>query len=428
MKILTLHCDYIRFKPLKKAIKDPEKLSEDRLKEITIKDALVILTAVEKGDNDETVKQMLQSIKKTAGEVKASNLVLYPYAHISSNLSDPTTALEYLTETEHVLKKEGYNVTRAPFGYYKEFELKVKGHPLSELSKEFKPESSLEKKSGKETKESEEIYDTTRLLKEISRSKLDTSKLKENDHRILGQKLDLFSFNEASPGSIFWHNNGLIIYNELKSFLRFLLRKFDYQEIATPQALDNRLYKVSGHWSHYQENMFLTKYEGRDFGIKPMNCPGSMLIYKTKTRSYKDLPLKLSEFGLDHRKELSGVLAGLFRLVQFTQDDAHVFCSKEQIQQEIYKMLEMVKIIYKDTFNFEYSLEFSTCPDKFLGEKSDWDEAEKILEKAVKDSKAKYKVIKGGGAFYGPKIDIYIKDSLNRDWQCATIQLDMVQR
>ncbi len=427
MKILTLHCDYIRFKPLKKAIKDPEKLSEERLKEITVKDALVILTAVEKGDNDETVGQMIQSIKKTAGEVKASNLVLYPYAHISSNLSDPTTALEYLTEAEHVLKKEGYNVTRAPFGYYKEFELKVKGHPLSELSKEFKPESSLGKKSGKETKVTEEVYDTARLLKEISRSKLDTSKLKENDHRILGQKLDLFSFNEAAPGSIFWHNNGLIIYNELVKYSREIHQKAGYQEISTPQILDNKLWKISGHWNLYKDNMFLTDYEGRDSGVKPMNCPGAMLIFKTKTRSYKELPLRLSELGVVHRKELSGVLAGLFRTIKFTQDDAHLFCAEEHLESEILNVIKLFKEML-DKFSFEYgftiSIRSKEKKDKYLGDDKVWKTAEEALTNGLKKLKLKYTLEEGEAKFYGPSLDIQIKDSLGREWQCSTLQLD----
>ena len=171
--------------------------------------------------------------------------------------------------------------------------------------------------------------------------------------------------------------------------------------------------------------MFMTEYEKRDFAVKPMNCPGSMLVYRTKQRSYKNLPLRLAEFGVVHRKELSGVLAGLFRVVKFTQDDAHIFCTKEQINQEIANILEIIKIIYKDTFNFEYRIELSTRPENFMGKKEDWDYAEEALETALKKSKISYKVNKGDGAFYGPKIDIHIKDSLGRSWQCGTIQLDM---
>ncbi len=421
MRIITLHCDYIKFKPLKKAINSMEDLKDKTEKEV--KDCLVILTAIEKGDDDKTVKEMVVSIEKTAKEVKAKNIVLYPYAHLSSNLANPDTAREYLMETDQALSTLHFNVTRAPFGYYKEFELKCKGHPLSELSKEFGPAREIKK--GEVIRGNDEKYDPKQLLTQISRSKLDTSKLKDNDHRILGQKLDLFSFNEVAPGSVFWHHNGLVIYNELINFMRSLLNKYNYKEISTPQILDNKLWKISGHWDHYKDNIFITKYEDRDFGVKPMNCPGSMLIYKSSTRSYKDLPLRLAEFGVVHRQELSGVLSGLFRVVKFTQDDAHVFCREEDIESEIASMLEMIKTIYKDTFGFDYRLELSTRPEKFMGEKKSWDFAEKSLENALKKSKLKYKINRGDGAFYGPKIDLHITDSLERSWQCGTIQLDM---
>ncbi len=425
MKIITLHSDYIKFKPLKKAIKSIELAGKD-LKEKIVKDTLVVLTAVEKGDTKNTVKKLVSEVKDIASQVKSKSIVLYPYSHLSNNLASPNEASKILDEAFKSLKKTFKKIEKAPFGYYKELELKVKGHPLSELSREIKDDEK-EEKGAKKVKEEigEEKYDTKQLLREISKSKLDTSKLKENDHRILGQKLDLFSFSDVSPGNIFWHNNGLIIFNELKNFVTELLRKFEYLEIATPQILDSKLFKISGHWTHYKENMFLTKYEDRDFGVKPMNCPGAMLVYKNKQRSYKDLPLRFAEFGLDHRKELSGVLAGLFRLIQFTQDDAHIFCTREQIQSEIEYMLEMIKIIYKDKFNFDYSFELSTRPEKFMGDKKDWDYAEKILEEVLKKSKVKYIVKKGDGAFYGPKIDLHIKDSLGRNWQLSTIQLDM---
>ncbi|MEK6896838.1 MAG: threonine--tRNA ligase [Nanoarchaeota archaeon] len=419
MKILTLHCDYIKFQPLKKALKDASELSASEKKSHTVKECLVVLTAVEKGDSDKELNEMLEAVKKTAGEVKTNSIVLYPYAHLSSNLSAPQLALEILQKAESMLSKD-FKVTRAPFGYYKSFELRCKGHPLSELSKTFG--SQAVSASGKVAINEE--YDTSRLLNELSRSKLDTSKLKDNDHRILGQRLDLFSFNEAAPGQPFWHHHGLIIYNELVSFLRKLLSEFDYQEISTPQVMDNRLWKVSGHWAHYKDNMFITEHEKRDFGVKPMNCPGAMLTFRASPRSYKELPLRFAEFGIVHRRELSGVLAGLFRVIKFTQDDAHIFCTKEQIGKEISSLLEIVKIIYS-TFKFEYSFELSTRPEKFLGEQKDWDYAEKALETELKQAKIKYETKKGEGAFYGPKIDIHIKDSLGRSWQCATIQLDM---
>lgn len=427
MKIITLHCDYIKFKPIKKAIKEPEEIKEKG--EVHVKEPLVVLTAVEKGDNDKTISQLIDAIKKTAGEVKAKNIVLYPYAHLSSNLANPDTALEYLVEAYQVLKKEGYNVTRAPFGYYKEFELKVKGHPLSELSKEFHPEGlALQPKEIITKVQQERAKSPSQLLREISRSKLDTSKLKENDHRILGQKLDLFSFNESSPGMVFWHNNGLIIFNELVKYWREEHKKEGYQEISTPQIMDRKLWEISGHWNYYKDNMFVTNYEGRDFAVKPMNCSGSMLIYKSKQRSYKDLPIRMAEMGVVHRHELSGVLAGLFRVIRFTQDDAHIFCTEGQLESEITGVIKLFKEMLGKfgfkKYKFTLSTRSSEKKAKYMGTDKQWKDAEDTLSKCLRKLKIKVERNPGEAKFYGPSLDIVIKDSLGREWQCSTIQLD----
>jgi threonyl-tRNA synthetase len=416
MRIITLHSDYIKFKALKKALKSLD-LTKEPIEEQDVKEPLVVLTAVEKGDDKNTIKKLVEEIKSISKQVKASTIVLYPYAHLSSNLGSPKEAQALLQDAEKILKKSFKKVVRAPFGYYKSFEVKVKGHPMAELSREIKSEGKAEEK--------EETYDTRQLLREISKSKLDTSKLKPNDHRILGQKLDLFSFNDVSPGSIYWHKNGQTIFTELLNFSREMHNKYKYEEVSTPQILENKLWKISGHWGHYKENMFLTNYENKEAAIKPMNCPGMMLIYKAQTRSYKDLPIRMFEFGTVHRKELSGVLAGLFRVVKFTQDDAHIFLTEKHIQKEMESLFSLIDDIYKKTFNFEYGFELSTMPKKAMGDKILWDKAEKALEAALKKAKVKYKVNKGDGAFYGPKIDLHIKDSLGRKWQCATIQLDM---
>jgi len=423
MKILTLHCDYIKFKPLKKALKSPEELSDDAKKEKKVEECLVVLTAVEKQDSVSSAAALVENIKDIASQVKAKNIVLYPYAHLSSQLALPEIAERILKEAEALLKKdkEKFSVTRAPFGYYKEFELKCKGHPLSELSREigatseeYKPRKNLLK---------EEVYDSKMLLNEISKTKLDRENLKENDHRILGQKMDLFSFSETAPGMIFFHNNGLIIYNELVNFWREEHRKAGYQEVSTPLILDKRLWQISGHWEKYRENIFLTKYEGRDFAVKPMNCPGGMLIFKSKPKSYKELPLKVAELGVVHRQELSGVLAGLFRVIKFTQDDAHLYCMENQLEEEIIKIVRFIEKFY-NKFGFTYHVELSTRPEKRIGADSLWDKAEKTLETVLKKLDMNFKLNKGEGAFYGPKIDFHIKDSLGRTWQCGTIQLD----
>ncbi|MDP2628592.1 MAG: threonine--tRNA ligase [Nanoarchaeota archaeon] len=416
MKILTLHCDYINFKPLKKALKSIGELSEKEKKGENIKEVLVVMTAVEKGDDVKiSAEKLVENVMDVAKQVKAKNIVLYPYAHLSSKLASPDIAVKVLENAEKELKKN-FKVSRAPFGYYKEFELKVKGHPLSELSREIV--------GGESTFKRKEVYDEKKLLREISKTKLDTSKLKENDHRILGQKMDLFSFSEVAPGMVFWHNNGLIIRNELINLWREVHRKAGYEEISTPQILDKRLWQISGHWEKYKENIFLTDYEKRTFAVKPMNCPGGMLVFKNKPKSYKDLPLRVGEMGIVHRQELSGVLGGLFRVIQFTQDDAHIFCTEKQIEEEISAIMDLIELFYSKIFDFSYRVELSTRPEKRIGSEKIWDKAEKTLENILKKKKMKYKINKGDGAFYGPKIDFHIKDSLGREWQCATIQLD----
>ena len=422
MRILTLHCDYVKFKALKKAIKDIEELSDEEKIEHEVKECLVVLTSIEQGDSDKEVNQLVEAVEKTAKEVKTENIVLYPYAHLSSNLAKPQIAIELLKEAESKLKKN-FKTTKAPFGYYKEFEFKCKGHPLAELSKEFKSDNQTVEKTKMVSKE--EVIDYKKLLSQISRSKLDTSKLKDNDHRILGQKLDLFSFNEVAPGMVFWHNSGLIIYKELINFWREEHKKEEYQEIKTPQIMDSKLWKISGHWDKYKENNFTTDYEGRPFLVKPMNCPGCMLVFKANSKSYRDLPLRVSEMGTVHRTELSGVLNGLFRVIQFTQDDAHIFCAnEEQVEEEIMNVVNIIKRFYKK-FNLGFDhVELSTRPEKRIGDEKLWDNAEKLLEKSLKKSKLKYEIKKGEGAFYGPKIDFHIKDSLGRTWQLSTIQLD----
>ncbi len=424
MKLILLHCDYIKFKPLKKALKKIENLSDNEKLEKEVKESLVVLTAVEKSDSkniDKVVKKLVENIKDVAGKINTKNIVLYPYAHLSKELANPETAQEILKKGEEALKKiKDFEVVKAPFGYYKEFELKVKGHPLSELSREIK----IEDIKNEEENGEKENYNPKQLLREISKSKLDSSKLKPNDHRILGQQMDLYSFNETAPGMVFWHNNGLIIKNELIKFWREVHKKNGYQEISTPQILDKKLWQISGHWEKYKKNIFLTNYEERDFAVKPMNCPAGILIFKNKPKSYKELPLRVAELGIVHRQELSGVLGGLFRVIQFVQDDAHIYCNEKQLEEEILKILNLVKYFYSKVFNFSYKIELSTRPKKRIGSDKIWDHAENTLKKVLDNNKIKYKINKGDGAFYGPKIDFHLKDSLERTWQCGTIQLD----
>ena len=429
MKILLLHCDYIKFKPLKKAVKNgADELSEDDKKGMEIRDPLVVLTAVEQGDNDSTVRELVEDVKKTAKDVKASRIVIYPYAHLSSKLAPPDSAREYLSEAKNVLAKEGFEVYRAPFGYYKEFELKCKGHPLSELSRSFGPLAEGKVVSAdagsKSVLKKEEAYDPAKLLREISRTKLDTSKLKENDHRILGQKLGLFMFHETAPGMPYWLPNGLTVYNELIKFWREEHEKRGYQEIASPLMNKSELYKISGHWEHYQDNMFIAHTdEDEDYCLKPMNCPNAMIVFKMQQRSYKDLPLRLSDTDRLHRFERSGTLNGLLRVRGFQQDDSHNFISEDMIENEFKEIFEICEKFYS-IFGLKYSFRLSTRPEGFLGDIETWNKAEKILKKILKESGKEFEVLEGDGAFYGPKVDIDMVDSMGRKWQTGTIQLD----
>jgi len=216
----------------------------------------------------------------------------------------------------------------------------------------------------------------------------------------------------------------LIIKNGLTEYWREQHRKAGYQEISTPQIMDKKLWQISGHWDKYKDNNFTTEYEKRTFLVKPMNCPGGMLVYKNRPKSYKELPLRVGEIGVVHRCELSGVLAGLFRVIQFTQDDAHIFCTEEQLENEISEIMNLINTFYKK-FNLEFDhVELSTRPEKRIGSDKIWDKAEKVLESVLKKKKMKYKINAGDGAFYGPKIDFHVKDSQSRTWQLSTIQLD----
>ncbi len=248
---------------------------------------------------------------------------------------------------------------------------------------------------------------------------------KKRDHKILGPKLDLFSIKEEAPGMPFIHPKGLIIWNELVAYIRECLNRNDYIEIKTPTLMTRELWEISGHWTNYRQNMFTSQIEERDFAIKPMNCPGCMLYYKSHTHSYRELPLRIAEIGHVHRYEPSGSLSGLFRVRSFHQDDAHIFMKPTDIQQEIASILKLADEIYS-TFGLTYRLELSTRPEKnTIGTDAEWETATAGLNGALDEMQRDYRINAGDGAFYGPKIDFHIRDAINRSWQCGTIQLDM---
>ena len=247
---------------------------------------------------------------------------------------------------------------------------------------------------------------------------------RKRDHRKLGRELDLFSFHEEGPGFPFWHPKGTIVYNEVVEHWRRLHRARGYQEVKTPMILNEALWHQSGHWDTYRENMYFVQIDERAFAVKPMNCPGVILIYKEAMHSYRDLPLKLAELGHVHRHEKSGVLTGLFRVRAFTQDDAHIFCTPDQIREEIIKVIDLVIALYAKYGFKEYRIELSTKPEKRIGSDADWETAESALHAALKAKGIEYAVNPGDGAFYGPKIDFHVKDTMHRSWQLGTIQLD----
>ena len=247
---------------------------------------------------------------------------------------------------------------------------------------------------------------------------------KEADHKKIGRDMNLFMLSEYGPGMPFWLPNGMILKRELENYIWDLLINNGYDFVTTPQILSRELWEVSGHWKEYKQNMYTTKIENRVFAIKPMNCPGAILCYSNSLHSYKDLPVRLAEFGLVHRFEASGALNGLLRVREFTQDDAHIFLPFEDVEKEIRRLLKIFDQVYK-VFNLDYHIEISTRPEEFVGKIETWNVAEDALIRSVKASKIPYEINPGDGAFYGPKIDFKLKDSLNRVWQCGTIQLDM---
>ncbi len=246
---------------------------------------------------------------------------------------------------------------------------------------------------------------------------------KKRDHRRLGTELDLFSLHGEGPGFPFFHPKGMVVLNELLAYWREEHAKEEYDEIRTPMILDVNLWKQSGHWDNYRENMYFTQIDERDFAVKPMNCPGAMLVFGNSLRSYRDLPLRLAELGQVHRHEMSGVLHGLSRVRMFTQDDAHIFMTEEMIQDEILKVIDLVDRMYA-AMRIDYSLELSTRPEKSIGSDEQWEYATQCLINALDAKGYDYAINEGDGAFYGPKIDFHMKDALRRSWQCATIQLD----
>ncbi len=415
MKILQMHADFIEYRPVRKEIADAE---DSRTEPVMMQDVLVLFTAVEEGDDKETVQMFVQELRSFSEKTGIKRILIYPFAHLSQNLAAPRDALFILKEMEEEARKTGFEVTRAPFGWNKEFQIKVKGHPLAEMSRSY---VKGEKKQARVVRKKEPTQ--KELLSRMR--KVEHTGLPETDHRVIGERLDLFSFYEPSPSMPYWHDKGLTIRNILIETIRKELKRRGYIEISTALLANVDLWKLSGHYEHYKENMFLTSL-GNDeevFGLKPMNCPSTILYYMSRRWSYRDLPLRIADFDMLFRKELSGVVSGLFRVKSFTQDDAHIFCTEEQVENELKELIDLVDYFYK-IFSLDYSAKVSTMPEEHLGTEEQWERATNVLINSLREKGIEPVIKEKEGAFYGPKIDFDVRDSMGREWQCATIQLD----
>jgi threonyl-tRNA synthetase len=412
LKILQLHSDFISFKPIAKEIANAE---ECEAREYRYEEVAVLFTAVEDTDDDSVVQEAASELKKSLDNINAKNVLIYPYAHLSQHLAEPEKALITITKLQLALSDYGFKVERAPFGWNKSFEIRVKGHPMAEQAKSFPEKSEVRGKKIVRQLSEEEM---------LSRAKKsDFSGLPDNDHRVLGEKLDLFSFYELSPSMPFWHDKGVTLKNILIETVRKEIKKRGYIEISTAPLANIIQWKISGHWDYYRENMFLTKLGDEDYSLKPMNCPSTLLWYKSRRWSYRDLPLRVACFDPLFRRELSGVATGLLRVKSLQQDDAHIICTEEQVEQELVGVIDLMHWLY-GIFNLSYVAKVSTMPDQHIGSVEQWDKATDSLIKALRSKGIEPTIKEKEGAFYGPKIDVDVKDSLGRYWQCATIQLD----
>ncbi len=415
MKVLQLDVNKIEFEPI-----EPEASSYESAekKTVDITDALVMLVAVENGDTEEYARKAVGDSIAFAKKQGIRKLVIYPFAHLSSNLESPKEAMAMLELMKAAaIEDKGIEVLSAPFGWNKRLNLMIKGHPLAEQSRSYGTQAASEKQGKPKPHRKTDLS----IVK-----KSDWSGLPDTDHRTIGERMDLYSFQEVSPGMVYWHNKGYIIYKELVSFIRKKEEDYDYEEISTPQVANLALWHVSGHIDKYRENMFVFDTANEELGLRAMGCPSAIMVYKARSRSYRDLPIRFAEFDTLFRNEISGALTGLLRVRQMTQDDAHIFLAEDQIEDEIATLLKMAKEVY-EVFGMKYELYLSTMPDNHIGDEELWRRAEGKLKAALDKNGLKYGIKEKDGAFYGPKIDGDVLDSMGRRWQCLTIQVDYQQ-
>ncbi len=410
-----MHVDFIEYKPVKKEIADAEDLEPKQVRE---EELVVLFTAFEKGDDEELANKAVSETKAFLAKLGTKRVMIYPFAHLSQNLARPADALPVLLHMEKEAKAAGFETMRAPFGWTKALQIKVKGHPLAEMSRSY---SHGEQQTAPVAKPKRELTEREAAAR-LKRS--DYANLPETDHRSIGARLDLFSFQEVSPGMVYWHDKGVKVWGALTGFLRSELKKRGYVEVSTPALANTALWRVSGHSEHYRENMFLTALGDEEMGLKPMNCPSTFLIYKSRKWSFRELPVRYSIFDPLYRNELSGVASGLFRVKVLTQDDAHIIATEEQAEAELSDMLDLMDKVYR-VFGLDYKVKISTRPDESMGSDEEWKRATDTLVRVVKAKGWEYEVKEKEGNFYAPKIDVDIKDSLGREWQCGTFQLDL---
>ena len=416
MKILQMHADFIEYTPVKKEIRAAESIEPRTVRE---DDIVVLFTAFEQGDDVELVRKAVAESRDFLEKLGTKRVLLYPFAHLSQSLAPPSVALALLLDMEKDAKAAGMDVHRAPFGWTKALQIKVKGHPLAEMSRSYSHGGAAPQAPPPRHKKELTVEAAMARLK-----RSDFVNLPETDHRVIGEKLDLFSFQEESPGMVYWHDKGLTVRNILIEFLRSELRAQGYQEVSTPTLANTALWMVSGHSEHYKDNMFITALGDEEMGMKPMNCPSTFLIYKSRKWSFRELPVRYATFDPLYRNELSGVASGLFRVKSFMQDDAHIICTEEQAGEELSRMLDLMERVYR-VFGLEFKAKISTRPDDYMGSDEEWARATETLTRAASARGWHYEVKEKEGNFYSPKIDVDIRDSLGREWQCGTFQVDL---
>ncbi len=408
MKILQLDLDYAEYHSIK-----PESsvYEESPKKDERFENIIMLLTTVEKGDTEETAKKAMGDAVNFASRQKADGVLIYPFAHLGTNLESPEASLRII-KSMRTCDSAGIKIYSAPFGWNKKLKVDVKGHPLAEQYKSYSS-----------SKEAAQERPKHKLDRSIVR-KSDWSGLPDTDHRSIGERLNLYSAQEISPGMVYWHGKGYLIYKELVKFLREKYEKYNYVEISTPSMANLALWEVSGHYEHYIDNMFIVKDGNSELSLKPMNCPSTIMVYKTKKWSYKELPFRTATFDRLFRKELSGVLGGLTRVQEFSQDDGHIFLAEEQLKDELPNLIRFIKEVYS-VLGLKYVPKLSTKdPNNYMGDDALWDRATQNLKRLLEENRMEYEIKEGDASFYGPKIDFHVIDAAGREWQCATIQLD----